>query len=108
VFADVEVDGADAVVSNWEAIKKAEKARDSVFDGIPTGLPALLFALKVLKKADATGLLSQVPPPSGDDLGPALFALVERARDAGVDPEDALRGATRNWVVGLRRFEARG
>jgi uncharacterized protein YabN with tetrapyrrole methylase and pyrophosphatase domain len=108
VFADVEVDGADAVVNNWEAIKKAEKARDSVFDGIPTGLPALLFALKVLKKADATGLLSQVPPPSGDDLGPALFALVERARDAGVDPEDALRGATRNWVVGLRRFEARG
>ena len=47
VFAEVEVDGADEVVTNWEAIKKAEKGRESVFDGIPTGLPALLYALKV-------------------------------------------------------------
>ena len=65
VFAAVEVDGADEVVANWEAIKKEEKGRDSVFDGIPSGLPALLFALKIQKKAAATGLLDRVPPPEG-------------------------------------------
>ncbi len=37
VFGDVEVDGADDVVTNWESIKKAEKGRESVFDGIPRG-----------------------------------------------------------------------
>ena len=56
VFGDVEVDGADDVVANWEQIKKAEKGRDSVFDGIPAALPALLFALKVQKKAATLGL----------------------------------------------------
>ena len=74
VFAAVEVDGADEVVANWEAIKKEEKGRDSVFDGIPSGLPALLFALKIEKKAAATGLLDRVPPPEGNDLGAELLA----------------------------------
>jgi MazG family protein len=105
VFADVEVTGADEVVTNWEAIKKEEKGRDSVFDGIPTGLPALLYTLKVMKKADATGLLADVPPPAGDDLAEALVALVVEARDRGVDPEDALRKATRAWVDDLRSAE---
>ena len=38
-------------MANWEQIKKAEKGRESVFDGIPAAMPALLFALKVQKKA---------------------------------------------------------
>ena len=56
VFGDVEVSGAEDVVANWEQLKKAEKGRDSVFDGIPAALPALLFALKVQKKAATLGL----------------------------------------------------
>ena len=56
VFGDVEVSGADDVVANWEQLKKAEKGRESVFDGIPAALPALLFALKVQKKAATLGL----------------------------------------------------
>jgi tetrapyrrole methylase family protein / MazG family protein len=108
VFAAVEVDGADEVVANWEAIKKAEKGRDSVFDGIPSGLPALLFALKLEKKAAATGLLERVPPPEGDDLGAELLAIVTRARDAGVDPEDALRRTAAAWRDALRAAESAG
>ena len=105
VFAEVTVDGTDEVVSNWEAIKKAEKGRESVFDGIPAGLPALLFALKVHKKAAATGLDEQVPPPEGDDLGGELLAIVTRARAAGVDPEDALRRTASAWRDALRAAE---
>ncbi len=108
VFAAVEVDGADEVVANWEAIKKAEKGRDSVFDGIPSGLPALLFALKIEKKAAASGLLERVPPPEGDDLGSELLAIVTRARDAGVDPEDALRRTAAAWRDALRAAESAG
>ena len=108
VFGDVEVDGADDVVTNWESIKKAEKGRESVFDGIPRGLPALLYALKVQKKAEATGLIEAVPLPTGDeadDLGAALLVLVARARAQGIDPEDALRRATTAWRDDLRAEE---
>jgi len=108
VFAEVEVDGADEVVSNWEAIKKAEKNRTSVFDGIPNGLPALLYALKIDKKAVATGLVDQVPPPEGDDLGHQLLALVMRAREAGLDPEDALRRTAMAWRDALGAAESTG
>lgn len=108
VFAQVEVDGADEVVTNWEAIKKAEKGRTSVFDGIPNGLPALLYALKIDKKAVATGLAEQVPPPTGDDLGHELLALVMRAREAGLDPEDALRRTAMAWREALRAAESAG
>ncbi|HYF47010.1 MAG TPA: MazG family protein, partial [Acidimicrobiales bacterium] len=108
VFGEVEVGGPDDVVTNWEAIKKAEKGRESVFDGIPTGLPALLYALKVLRKAESTGLIESAPLPTGDeadDLGAALLALVARGRAAGVDPEDALRRATSAWRDDLRAAE---
>jgi tetrapyrrole methylase family protein/MazG family protein len=108
VFTELEVAGTDEVVSNWEAIKKEEKGRESVFDGIPTGLPALLYALKVQKKAAATGLIDAVPLPTGDeadDLGTTLLALVDRARAAGLDPEDALRRATSAWRDDLRAAE---
>jgi tetrapyrrole methylase family protein/MazG family protein len=88
VFADVEVDGADEVVANWEAIKKAEKGRSSIFDGIPVHLPALLYGLKVLKKAASLGV---APDPDDASIGGRLLALVDEARAADVDPETELR-----------------
>ena len=47
VFGDLDVDGADQLVSNWEAIKKSEKGRNSVTEGIPAGLPALMLDQQV-------------------------------------------------------------
>lgn len=106
VFGAVEVEGSDDVVANWEAIKKAEKGRESVFDGIPSNLPALLYALKVHKKADgvAPELVAELPglraasdrvEAAADDasVGDLLLAAVALARLADVDPETALRGA---------------
>jgi tetrapyrrole methylase family protein/MazG family protein len=112
VFGDVAVDDADDVMRNWEQIKKAEKGRASVFDGIPTSLPALLLATKVLKKADTLAddgipvpqprslaeLTAHVADePDLDAVGELLFATVELARRAGVDPERALRTTTRAY-----------
>jgi tetrapyrrole methylase family protein/MazG family protein len=124
VFGDVEVADADAVMANWEQLKKVEKGRDSVFDGIPAALPALLFALKVQKKAATLGLDqgdpldqrdgsvgSDGPGGSGgpeDDLGAALFEVVDRARRAGVDPEDALRAAALAYRDRMRALELAG
>src|SRR6202012_2331550 len=47
VFGDVVAHDASTVLSNWEEIKKAEKGRQSVTDGIPAALPALALASKL-------------------------------------------------------------
>ncbi len=50
VFGDAQVSGAASVNELWESIKATEKQRDSVLDGIPPTLPALLYADKVLDR----------------------------------------------------------
>ena len=124
VFGDVEAEDADAVVRNWEQIKKEEKGRESVFDGVPDAIPALLYALKIQKKAGAlTGLdPATLPVPESieatlrefgasiDDqtTGALLFAIVDEARRAGVDPETALRAAAVNYRDAARSAELGG
>jgi tetrapyrrole methylase family protein/MazG family protein len=90
VFAGLDVDSADQVVRNWEEIKKAEKGRASVMDGIPGNLPALLYAYKVLGKAASAGYDGALP---SSGVGGELLELVRRARASGEDPEAALRAA---------------
>jgi tetrapyrrole methylase family protein/MazG family protein len=123
VFGDVEADGADQVLVNWDAIKRAEKGRTSVFDGVPTSLPALAYAHKVQKKAakvgfdwpDVHGALPKIaeeagelldvlddPQRAADELGDLLFAVVNVARHLGADPELCLRAATHKFRT---RFE---
>ena len=94
VFGDDEASTAAEVAAGWEARKQAEKGRESVFDGIPTTLPALLYAAKILRKAEAVGA-PVTAPTDGDDaaLGSALLDLVARASAAGIDAEGALRRA---------------
>jgi uncharacterized protein YabN with tetrapyrrole methylase and pyrophosphatase domain len=123
VFGDVEVDGADDVVQNWEQIKKAEKGRESVFDGIPSSLPSLLYALKVQKKASSLAQdgidVPDVAPisaaadeversPTAESIGSLLFAATEAARRAGVDPEVALRAEARGFRDRVRAMESGG
>ncbi|HEX2119763.1 MAG TPA: MazG family protein, partial [Acidimicrobiales bacterium] len=88
VFAGVQADTPDQVITNWEEIKRAEKGRTSLMDGIGDGLPSLLYAHKVQRKAASVGL---DPTVDEDGLGAELFAVVDRCRRASVDPEAALR-----------------
>ena len=86
---------AASVNEVWESIKATEKARASVTDGLPPGLPALLYADKVLDRLARAGRPAEA---TGDDLGERLLALVAEAREAGVDPEQALRDAVRRLL----------
>lgn len=104
VFGEVAVDGADDVVANWEQIKKAEKGRESVFDGIPAQLPALLYATKVIKKAAALGV--EVEVVDDGSIGAELLVLAARARGADVDPEAELRAAAGRLRDRARAVEA--
>jgi tetrapyrrole methylase family protein / MazG family protein len=106
-------------MKNWEQIKKEEKGRSSLMDGIPGGLPSLLYAHKVQRKAASVGFdwdgVDDVYPkvieeldevratPTDDEVGDLLFSVVNLARHLQVDPESALRGATAKF---RRRFES--
>ena len=55
VFGDVEAETAEQVIGNWEEIKKEEKGRTSVTEGIPVHLPSLLLTTKLQRKALSVG-----------------------------------------------------
>ena len=114
VYGDVPVfEGhATAVQINelWQSIKAQEKQRTSPLDGLPPTLPALLLADKVLDRlarsaTPAPAEVAQIVGRGGtnrgpaDELGDRLLALVAECRDAGVDPEQALRDAVRRLLA---------
>ena len=94
VFGDVTAGTSEQVLVNWEQIKKAEKGRDSIMDGVPGDLPSLLYAHKLQRKAasvgfdwdDVEGALPKVTEELGELRG--AMALMSdgaavRARDRG-------------------------
>ncbi len=105
VFADARADSADQLNEAWERQKITEKGRTSSVDGVPLDQPALALSAKLMSRARRAGL----PPPSfadetadpAADLGRRLFAIVEEAVTAGIDPEAALRAAARAYRQAL-------
>ncbi|MBW8843176.1 MAG: nucleoside triphosphate pyrophosphohydrolase [Sphingomonadales bacterium] len=110
----------------WEHIKAAErgaKGAQSALDGVAIGLPALLRAEKLQKRAARTGFdwpdasgprakideeLVEVETAANDaereeEVGDLLFAVVNWARKLNIDPEAALRAANAKFE---RRFKA--
>lgn len=101
----------DDVMKSWDAHKMKEKPeRQSVLDGIPASLPALLLADKVIGKAQKLGVLESEATPAfaledEDQLGGLLLALVLSAKHQGLDAERALRETIRELQVEIRAFE---
>jgi XTP/dITP diphosphohydrolase len=93
---------ADDLEGTWEALKQAEKGRSSVTDGVPLSQPALALAAKLQKRASRLG----APVPAFDGLGGELWELVRRCREAGLDPELALRTTARAYRDRLAATEA--
>jgi tetrapyrrole methylase family protein / MazG family protein len=111
VFGDATADSADEVASRWEDLKKAEKGRASVMEGIPVALPALLFAAKVQKKASSQGVdWRELVADDGalTDGGRRLLDVVDEVRLAGDDPETELRLAAEHVRDAFRLRESRG
>lgn len=130
VFGDESRDKtAEQQTADWEKVKAAEraaKAQGRTLDGVAVGLPALLRALKLQKRAARVGFdwphvdevtakiaeeaaeLAEARDTMGRDeieeeLGDLLFVVANLARHLDVDPEAALRRANQKFI---RRFEA--
>jgi XTP/dITP diphosphohydrolase len=104
VFGEVEVSGAAEVVANWEVLKRDQKGRTSLSEGLPKGLPALIHAHKVIRRASGAGyevasspehleelVAAVVRRPSDESIGELLLHAVALSGEVGVDPEGALR-----------------
>lgn len=132
VFGDVQVKDSNDVATRWEVLKRDEKGRDSITDGIAWELPALTLYTKLLRKAALVDLRTS----SGDESrrraiealrsltldadgssdsesssdvasawGDAVSELVAAAQWAGVDLEGVLRDRSLRLRDEIRRVE---
>ncbi len=138
VFGDAEIHGAGRQTAAWEAHKAAERrsrARDEgrpagVLDDVPLGLPALMRAEKLQKRAARVGFdwpkaaqvldkiaeemaelgaaMSAGAPAAEleDEVGDLLFAGANLARHLGIDPEAALGGCNAKFERRFAHIEA--
>ena len=127
VFGGEQINDAQEVLKNWEAIKLEEKKHEgaemSIMSKLPPSLPALMRAEKVQEKArrvgfdwqDDTGAWEKIyeelselkdavakKTNVSDELGDVLFSVVNIARFVKIDAETALKNSTDKFV---RRFK---
>jgi tetrapyrrole methylase family protein/MazG family protein len=126
VFGDATVRDADHVADRWEQIKKAEKPhRESILDGVPRHLPALLKAYRIQQKVSRVGfdweriedvaakLDEEVGELKGaiattdrdkitDEAGDILFSIANLLRFMHINPEEALEKTISKFI---RRFQ---
>jgi nucleoside triphosphate diphosphatase len=129
VFGDRQVDSAAEALSQWEAIKRTEGGpRRSALHGIPRSLPGLLRAQRVQHRASRIGFDWQEPVAALEkvdeelaevtaalreksdaavraEIGDLLFAVVNVARLADVDPDSALQAAVDRFQARFQRME---
>jgi tetrapyrrole methylase family protein / MazG family protein len=130
VWSDVTVSSAEDVVTNWDALKKKEHAekgvsRESILDGVPKGLPALMQGYEYQQKAAKVGfdwpvvddviakvreefdevLAAESDEHRAEELGDLLFVIVNWARWLKVEPETALREANAKFYRRFRYIE---
>jgi tetrapyrrole methylase family protein/MazG family protein len=126
VFGDATADTAAHVLANWERLKKDEKGRESLLDGVPRSLPSLARSHQLQQRAagvgfdwpEVTGVVAKVREELDElladdadrvhEVGDLLFSVVNLARHLQVDPEQALRAAADRFDRRFRAVEAGG
>lgn len=132
VFGEASAETSAAVLSQWEAIKRVEKGaqKEGHLHGVGGGLPALMRAQKLQKKAARTGfdwpaaapVFAKIREETGEleaavaggradaveeELGDLLFSVVNLARKLGVEAEAALAAANEKFVQRFHAVETR-
>jgi XTP/dITP diphosphohydrolase len=128
IYGDLVLEDAEAVKQNWEKLKLKE-GRTSVLEGVPKALPALIKATRIqdkvakvgfdwdnkadvwakvleeLEEFDETQTQNFEQHKAEEEFGDLLFALVNYARFANIDPETALRKANNKFTTRFQYIE---
>ncbi len=129
VFGNEKISSADEVIAQWEKIKKKEKGeRQSLMDGVPGHLPALLKAYRVQQKASRVGfdwekvedvklkldeevnelkqaIHSDEPERIIEEAGDVLFSIANILRFIDINPEEALNRTINKFVARFKFME---
>ena len=130
IFSDTVVKDEHQVKQNWEKIKLKEKKehRQSVLDGVPKNMPALIQSQRIQEKAGHIGFDWDDTAPIYDkiieeinevkeaiatstkteiqmEIGDLLFACVNLARKLEIDAETALRSSTEKFKTRFQQLE---
>lgn len=116
VFGDKRLNTSAEVLVEWEKIKATEKKNGAqhvgLFKNLPPQLPALLHAYDVYKQirkedmdcaglVDASEIKSLADGLDEETAGSLIFSLAAACRDAGIDPEAALRRYTQHLMEAI-------
>jgi XTP/dITP diphosphohydrolase len=127
IYGEMDVENADQVVKNWEAIKLNE-GKNSVLEGVPKSLPALVKAYRIQDKVSGVGfdweqseaVLEKVKEELDElkteidagnskkleaELGDVFFSLVNYARFLKVNPENALERTNKKFIKRFKYIE---
>ncbi|MDA9036361.1 nucleoside triphosphate pyrophosphohydrolase [Flavobacteriaceae bacterium] len=127
IYGDTKVDGADQVIKNWESIKLKE-GKNSVLEGVPKSLPALVKAFRIQEKAAGVGfewdnakdVLDKVKEEitefnqevedqnhdkMEDEFGDVIFSLINYARYFKINPESALERTNKKFIKRFKYIE---
>ena len=127
IYGDTKVDGADQVIKNWESIKLKE-GKNSVLEGVPKSLPALVKAFRIQEKAAGVGfewdnakdVLDKVKEEitefnqevedqnhdkMEDEFGDVIISLINYARYLKINPESALERTNKKFIKRFKYIE---
>ena len=128
IYGEVSVSDADEVKKNWEALKLSE-GKQSVLEGVPQGLHALIKAQRMQEKAAGVGFdwntkeqvwnkyleeLAELDEAmvQGDseameaEFGDVLFSLINYARFLKINPESALERTNQKFIQRFQFIES--
>lgn len=131
IFGDTKAKDTKEVLENWEKIKAKEregKKKNSLLDGLPKALPALVQAFRIGEKTsrvgfdwkDQTGPLEKIKEELAEldeslvgknkneiehELGDLFTALANLSRHLQIDPETALRKANQRFIARFQWIE---
>lgn len=134
IYGDAQAADEAAVKRNWEQLKLQEKGNTGVLSGVPVSLPALVKAMRIQEKARGAGFDWDDPAQvwakvqeelgefgdeyghgqpekmqaerAADEFGDLLFSLVNFARFAGINPEEALERTNRKFINRFQYLES--
>lgn len=120
VYGDTQVSNVEEVKKNWERLKLKQETQ-SVLQGVPKSLPAMIKAQRIQEKAAGIGFdweapdqvfqkvkeeLSEFeaerraghPEKAEKEFGDLLFSLINYARHIGINPENALEATNKKFI----------